>query len=247
MELLDFLFSPSSPARPFPFFQTPHLAALGGVMLLNGIIVWWGRRRPESRPVLRGLLAGVLLVNIAAFHLWHIVYGLWTVEYMLPFHLCGMMQWASLFLFVTRQPRLYEFVYFLGLGGATQALITPDSGGLGFPHFRAFETILSHGSIVTAALYFTFVEGYRPTLASVKRVLIWTQLYAVGVFFVNFLLGSNYMFLARKPDVPTLMDYLGPWPLYILALELIAFATVFLLYFPWAIKDHQRAAAAPAG
>lgn len=31
-----------------------------------------------------------------------------------------------------------------------------------FPHFRFFQVFLSHGGIVTAAIYMTFIEGYRP-------------------------------------------------------------------------------------
>lgn len=240
MDMIDYIFSPASPARPFPLFQMPHLIALGVIVLLNIFMVWWGRLRPHQRPLIRTLLAGVLLLNIIGWHGWHLAYGLWDIAYMLPFHLCGIMQWSSLFLLTTRNPRIYEFVYFIGLGGATQALLTPDSGNLGFPHFRAFETMISHGSIVTAAIYFTFVEGFRPTWDSVKRVIIGTQLYAIAIFFLNFLIGSNYMFLARKPDVPSLIDALGPWPLYIIPLELIAFATVIILYLPWAMKDRQR-------
>jgi len=247
METLDYIFSPASPARPFPLFQAPHLTALGIILVLNLFLVWWGRTHPENRPLIRTLLAGMIALNIIAWHLWHLTYGLWIIQYMLPLHLCGIMQWASFFLLTTRNPRIYEFVYFLGLGGATQALLTPDSGNLGFPHFRALETMISHGSIVTAALYFTFVEGYRPTWDSVKHVIVGTQLYAIAVFCLNFLLGSNYMFLARKPDVPSLIDALGPWPLYIIPLELIAFATVFLLYLPWAIKERQQVRAVRVG
>jgi len=33
---------------------------------------------------------------------------------------------------------LYEFVYLLGIAGASQALLTPDAGAYGFPHFRFF-------------------------------------------------------------------------------------------------------------
>jgi hypothetical integral membrane protein (TIGR02206 family) len=240
METLDLIFSPASPARPFPLFQAPHLIALGIIVLINVLLVRWGRTRPEQRPLIRTLVAGVILLNVIAWQLWHAYYGLWTLQYMLPLHLCGFLQWSSFFLLTTRHPRIYEFVYFLGLGGATQALLTPDSGNMGFPHFRAFETMISHGSIVTAAIYFTFVEGYRPTWESVKRVIVGTQLYAIAIFFLNFWLGSNYMFLARKPDVPSLIDALGPWPLYIIPLELIAFATIFLLYLPWALQDRQR-------
>ncbi len=239
METLDTLFSPASPLRPFPVFQTPHFIALGALVALNLFLIAWGRRSPESRPLIRYTMMGILLLNITSFHLWHFYYGFWEVRTMLPLHLCGVMQWASLFLWHTRSPRLYEFVYFLGIGGATQALLTPDSGGMGFPHFLAFETIVSHGSIVTAALYFTFVEGYRPTWASVRRVLLWTQLYVVVIFFLNFALGSNYMFLAAKPNVATLMDLLGPWPLYIFWLEVLGLLTIFLLFLPWAFRERR--------
>lgn len=240
METLDLIFSPASPARPFPLFQAPHLTALGILILFNLLLVWWGRTYAEHRPLIRTVLAGGILLNIVGFHFWHLYHGMWTIQTMLPLHLCAVMQWASIFLLLNRNPRIYEFVYFLGLGGATQALLTPDSGNFGFPHYRAFETIFAHGSIVTTAIYFTFVEGYRPTWQSVKRVIIGTQFYTVFVFGFNFLIGSNYMFLASKPLVPSLIDLLGPWPLYIISLELIAFATVFLLYIPWALKDRQQ-------
>jgi uncharacterized membrane protein YwaF len=57
------------------------------------------------------------------------------------------------------------------------------------------------------------------------------------VFVVNLLIGSNYMQLAYKPNFPTLLDYLAPWPWYILELELIAFAVMLVLYLPWWVKD----------
>jgi uncharacterized membrane protein YwaF len=41
----------------------------------------------------------------------------------------------------------------------------------------------------------------------------------IFVGLVNWAIGSNYMFIARKPDTPSLIDVLGPWPLYIIWLE----------------------------
>jgi uncharacterized membrane protein YwaF len=42
---------------------------------------------------------------------------------------------------------------------ALQAILTPDLGIYDFPHFRYFQVFISHGLIVTAALYMTLVEG----------------------------------------------------------------------------------------
>jgi hypothetical integral membrane protein (TIGR02206 family) len=138
---------------------------------------------------------------------------------------------------VTKNYRIYEFAYFLGIAGAIQALLTPDAGQYGFPHFRAFQVMVSHGSIVTAAIYMTFVEGFRPYWSSLRRVAIGTNLYVVAIMVVNWLLGSNYLFIARKPDTASLMDVLGPWPWYILSIELIGLTLCLLLYLPYAIRD----------
>ena len=59
----------------------------------------------------------------------------------------------------------------------------------------------------------------------------------VIIFFVNLAIGSNYLFVAGKPDFPTLLDMLAPWPWYIIELEAIAFAIFFVLYIPFLIKD----------
>jgi uncharacterized membrane protein YwaF len=58
----------------------------------------------------------------------------------------------------------------------------------------------------------------------------------------NWLTGGNYMFIARKPNFPTLIDALGPWPWYLISLELVALAAFALVYLPYAAADLARAA-----
>jgi uncharacterized membrane protein YwaF len=66
------------------------------------------------------------------------------------------------------------------------------------------------------------------------------------VFVINTLIGSNYMFINRKPDTPSLIDLLPPWPYYLIYLELIGFVVFLLLYLPFIIKD-RRAKAVVSG
>lgn len=127
--------------------------------------------------------------------------------------------------------------YFLGIGGATQALLTPDVSQYGFPHFKAVQTFIAHGLLVIIPIYMTVVEGYRPTLQSFKRIFIWTTIYMVFVFFLNLAIGSNYLFIAYKPNFPTLLDALAPWPWYVPELEGVGFAILSILYLSFLIKD----------
>jgi len=143
---------------------------------------------------------------------------------------------------LTKNTLIYEFAYLLGIAGALQALLTPDVGIYGFPHFRFFQSLTSHGAIITAALFMTLAEGYRPTWASLKRVVIGSNLYMVAVFILNFIIGSNYMFIAHKPDTASLLDVLPPWPWYIAIVELLGLAFIIAFYAPFAIKDlHSKA------
>ena len=139
---------------------------------------------------------------------------------------------------VTKNYTIYELVYFVGLGGAMQAVLTPaDAAAYNFPHFRIMQTFIAHGLLINIAIYMTVVEGFRPTLQSFKRIFIWTNIYMVVIFFVNLAIGSNYLYIAHKPSFPTLIDLLAPWPWYIIELEAIGFAIFFVLYIPFLAQD----------
>lgn len=234
--MTDF-FSGSYTGPAFELLGIAHLGALAFLVILNLYLIRFRYASDPAKGVLRGVLALVLLVNEIAWHYWNYVTGRWSVQTMLPLHLCSLLVWTGAFMLITKNYRIYEFMYFMGIGGAIQALATPDLGIFGFPHFRFFQTFLSHGLIITSAIYMTVVEGLRPTWKSMVRVFVWMNLYAGIVYFVNVYLGSNYLMINRKPDLPSLLDLLPDWPVYILYMELIGIATMLLLYLPFVIKD----------
>ncbi len=228
----------------FELFGSAHLVALALVLLINLVIVASRKSFTDlDKKRFRFGLAALLVINELAFHLWNYSIGQWTIQTMLPLHLCSVLVWVSAYMLLTRSYSIYEFAYFLGIGGAIQALLTPDAGIYGFPHFRFFQTIISHGAIVTAAIYMTLVEGYRPYWSSLVRVAIWGNIYMAAVGIVNWLVGSNYLFIARKPDTANLIDMLGPWPWYILSLEVVAILMCLALYLPYAVRDRRIKAA----
>lgn len=242
------LFAGDYAGEPFHMFGLPHLLALGVIVLVNLSFVYWRRAfSPQLRGVFRNGVAAVLVVNELGWHVWNGAVGRWTPQTMLPLHLCSIMVFLSAIMLVTQSYTLYELLYFLGIGAATQALLTPDLGTYGFPHYRFFQTFISHGLIVTAAIYMTLVEGYRPYWRSLLRVALLGNLYVAIVWPINSLLGSNYLYIAHKPETPSLIDVLGPWPWYVLSLEAIAVVLCLLLYAPFAIHDKRVNGRSPFG
>jgi uncharacterized membrane protein YwaF len=45
------------------------------------------------------------------------------------------------------------------------------------------------------------------------------------------------MYVSRKPEFATAIDYMGPWPWYILGLELLGLLSFVLIYLPFAVRD----------
>jgi hypothetical integral membrane protein (TIGR02206 family) len=235
---MDEFFVKDFTGGPFVLFSTQHWVAIILIVLLNlSFLLLRRNAKPETLRVWRYTMAAVLVINETMWHIWNLVNGQWTLQTMLPLHLCSLFVFLSAYMLVTRNYAIYEFAYFLGIGGAMQAILTPDLGIYAFPHFRYFQVFVSHGLIVTASIYMTLVEGFRPTWRSYGKVLLWSNVYMLFVGAVNALIGSNYMFIAHKPETPSLIDMLGPWPWYILALEAIGFVLFLVLYLPFAIRD----------
>ncbi len=195
----------------------------------------FGSQRLKSG--VRIALGIVLFVNELGWHWWALTFDTWSPRYMLPLHICSVFTWLGVVMLLWKSYPIFELAYFLGIGGALQALLTPDARIYGFPHFRAFQSFISHGLVFAGPVFMAVVEGYRPTLRSLGRVLLWGNLYLIPVYFLNRMIGSNYMYLNAKPPTASILDVLGPWPWYVLAMEAFALVTISLLYVPYAVRD----------
>ena len=226
---------PDTPHRRFRILGASHLGVVAFFVCLNVLVIVFRVRIRDSalEPVLRVLIACLLLANELGLSLWRLRHRLWTVQTSLPLHLCGVSVLLAALMLYTRSFAIFELTYFWAMGGSLQGLLTPDVDGWDFPHFRFLTTFLSHGLVVTANLYAVFVLGMRPTFASYLRSMAVLNLYAGAMLLFNRLTGANYGFLCRKPDPPTLYDVLGPWPWYLASLEAIAWGLSFLFLLPF--------------
>lgn len=223
----------------FVFFSPAHWSALAILMAIY--LVLWFLRDWFAKPIIdvrtRWVLAALLLLQELSFNIWHLSIGDWDAGSTLPLHLCGLGIVLAAFLLINRSYLLYELVYFWGFGGAIQALLTPDIGVYGFPHFRYFQFFISHGTLIFASLYMTWVGGMRPTQRSIWKVFGLTNIYLVFIAGFNLLVDGNYLFICHKPENGSIMDAMGPWPWYILVLEVVAVISFYIYYAPFAIKD----------
>jgi conserved hypothetical integral membrane protein TIGR02206 len=222
-----------------PFSAAHWAALLVGILVCAGIIQCRRRLRHGSRSRIAAAVMAALLAGLeTALYVTYTIQGEWSV-WSLPFELCTMTLWLSVIMLLTRSRFLYSIVVYLGTLGALQAMLTPDLVQT-FPHFRYFHFFLGHIGIIAASVYMTAVEGMRPTLRSLPIAVLALHLLAIPGAIMNAIAGTNYMFLARKPEGGSLLDLLGPWPWYLLELEPIVWAMCAILLGIVTLLDRRR-------
>ncbi|MFK2825181.1 TIGR02206 family membrane protein [Bacillus sp. B190/17] len=214
----------------FYMFSTSHIVVLVLLLLMILSLFIYRKKLADKNTRIGEWTAAFFLLGMEiAYHSWMIGTDLWTVNRSLPLELCSIATFLTIFLLITGNKLLYEILLFIGLLGASQALITPYLY-FDFPHFRFFHFFFTHLLIFCTPLYFTWVKGYRPSFLSVVKTMIFLNVLASMIFVINKLTNGNYLFLRHKPETASMIDLLGPYPWYILSLEAVAFTLSIVIW-----------------
>lgn len=217
-------------------FSTEHYVtlAVGGVVVAALLVA--ARKGGRSRLCAAALLA---FANLTA---WPANYLAWSalninldLDNVLPFHLCDVAAVVAGFALITRRPQLCALTYFWGLAATFQALLTPAIT-VGFPAWAFLTFFVQHFAIVAAALFLPIAGWWkpkRPWWRSPVEAYGWSVLYLACAMAINLMLGTNFAFANRPPENPSLIDHLGPWPVYLVAFNVLSITFYLLLALPW--------------
>ena len=125
------------------------------------------------------------------------------------------------------------------MSGMLQGAITPDVTH-GFPHFHYFRFFIGDNGMVLVLIYAIVVLGFRPSLKGLFDSFIALNLFLILAAVINLVLDSNYFWICAKPPTNSLLDYLGPWPWYILIAEFVALLHYFLAFLPFYILNNKK-------
>lgn len=230
----------------FVMFSASHLVSIV-ILVASMLVLYTMKRRIRNSRLLKNsvrftIIAALVLPEIM-LNAWYVNVEAWDIRYTLPLELCSITLILSAIMLFNRSYLLYQIVYFTGMGGAAQSIFTPNLF-YSFPHFRFFHFFIVHMAIILAVLYMTWIEQCRPTFKSIGIAMIFLNAVLVVVGGVDHWLEANYMFLRHKPDTASVMDYLGPYPIYLIALELFVAVTFMLMYVPFMLRRKSRAASA---
>ncbi len=213
--------------------EKEHVVAVVATAVLAALAIWIAPKLPSGwvSAVSRGLGVAIVLAY-ATDHAAAAVRDDWSPERYLPFHLtdavtivCAIALWAP-------RPLAVELAYFWGLTASLQAVLTPDVGE-GFPDLYFWTYFLTHSGAVVAACLLVFGRRLRPRPGAVRRAFAASVAVAALAAIANLATGGNYMYLREKPASGSLLDLMGPWPVYILVAGILAVALFAALDAPF--------------
>jgi hypothetical integral membrane protein (TIGR02206 family) len=204
-------------------WSAEHLVAVAVTAAVSALLVAGARRRGGDWPAARRALAVLLVTGFAGEQLTYALRGEWSADVNLPFQLTDAVTLVSIAALWRPEPLRCELVYFWALSASLQALLTPDLGAA-FPDLLYLTYFATHGGAIAAACLLVLGEGRTPRPGAVWRVYAITAGFAACAALATVATGGNYMFLRRKPARDSLLDVMGPWPVYILGAAVLALA-----------------------
>ena len=162
----------------------------------------------------------------------------------LPLHLCHFAYWFSVICLICQ---LYNYknkqfyfncAYFLGFSGAFQGILTVDLTGI-YTFGDMLALHLQHSFIIMNILWLIFAYRFTFNLKGVLQAFIFTNIIILFVGVINWMIGSNYMFLCSPPAVDNPL-LIGEWPYYLIALEVIFFLYGYILCIPFLIIKYFK-------
>jgi hypothetical integral membrane protein (TIGR02206 family) len=222
--------------------STEHLLAVTAIVVMTAVLAAAASLRPGPWTRIACIALAVILVGAEV--------GWWAylatthatgadLASALPLQLCDAAIFVAAAALILRKQLLVEVTYFWGLAGTIQAVITPDLPHH-FPSFPFFQYYAAHGGIVAAALFLVVGLGQWPRRDAVLRVAGITIIYALLVGVIDAATGANYMYLRSKPASASLLDLLGPWPVYIAWASLVGATLLLILDAPFRWLRHRR-------
>lgn len=228
----------SAASSEFAAFGPSHLAVLFVFAVGAAALVWIGRRQNEVKARRFSRVMALLLIGVYTVAL---VYKLIEpdIQSSVPLQLCDVAELVVAYALWSQRHWAFALSYYWGLVLSSQALLTPDVDGPDFPDHGFLTFFALHLLVVWAAIYLTWGRGMWPRWSSYRFAVGMTLGWAAFTLMFNVVAGTNYGYLNRKPVSASVLDVLGPWPIYLLTEVTLVVIVWALMTWPW-VRARRR-------
>ena len=212
----------------FDLFGNDHILSIILIIIFYVLFLCFNEKigiknKSEIFPIVLSFI--ILSLDISEDIIRYIT-GYYSIEKDLPLQLCAIGIYVAVVALLKKNQIAFELIFYWGLVGASQAILTPDSDLFELKIFFIYSQAY-HSALIFAVLWLVIKCNMRMQIEYIPRVVLITNLVVVVISVINYLLDSNYMFLRVKPN--SVSPFLiGDWPVYIIMVQFFSIVVVFL-------------------
>ena len=212
----------------FDLFGNDHILSIILIIIFYVLFLCFNEKigiknKSEIFPIVLSFI--ILSLDISEDIIRYIT-GYYSIEKDLPLQLCAIGIYVAVVALLKKNQIAFELIFYWGLVGASQAILTPDSDLFELKIFFIYSQTY-HSALIFSVLWLVIKCNMRMQIEYILRVVLITNLVVVVISVINYLLDSNYMFLRVKPN--SVSPFLiGDWPVYIIMVQFFSIVIVFL-------------------
>lgn len=224
---MDQAVEPSGRMTPY---GPEHLAVLALTVMLTVVMVHVARRirGTDIEDRILATFGWIMLWATVFWTVWGLTPGQWNIEQSLPFHFSDALRFITGIALITRAGWAIAICFYWGLTLNLQSIITPDLNYFELPAMEFTQYWFFHIAVFVVPIVFVWGLGYQPTWRGFGVAYTGAVIWAWVAFTANSITGANYAYLSRGPEGASILDLLGPWPIYIVW-EAVIIAVVWAL------------------
>ena len=216
----------------FIAYGNSHLVVLFFSALLLALVLIASKKLSPSQNLLIGrCLTVILALSVVVYTVFELACGRFSITDDLPLSLCNLFALVAPFVLWHPTYKYFEPIYFLVMAGTFQAIVTPDLY-YDYPAYEFFKYWITHVGLVLLMIHYMVCFALYPTAKGILKTFGWLNAYIVVLLPINYLLDANYFYLLAKPINPSVLDFFGPWPVYIFVAEILVMGFFAIAMIP---------------
>ncbi|AEB77184.1 membrane protein [Clostridium botulinum] len=218
-------------------FSISHIVCITIIFTLCFLIYFYRTtlKKTSNEKLVSHLIAFILILHQISIYTWYIINDKLTLKECLPLYPCRISLILCIIIMYNKSKKIFDLLYFWGIGGATTALVFHDNSLYPFPHYMFIQFFISHGGILISVLFMMFIHNYYPNLNSLKKTFKWTIIYFFITIPTNYIVDSNYCYLRENRNLQ-IFKYTQNSIIVSLCTITSFFLLFYLLYLPYKNK-----------
>lgn len=141
----------------------------------------------------------VLLIQQATLYLWYFINDYNVLTQGLPLYHCRISILLLGIGLIFNKQTLMKFGGYWGIIGSIFALLVPCPDPFLFPHITLVSYFVGHMFLLWGSLYVLCVKKVGMSNMDLRRLLIFTNVYCIAMYILNYIIGSNYGYMNSSP------------------------------------------------